>query len=582
MKSKVGYFIGVIALACFTNNLWASELTGSDTTTINSDTATVSYNPDSFFYLAIGDSIQLYDSVITKGNAIWKVSDKTIATISNKGLIKGIKEGFVVIYTIGLDSSIITKSRVQVYYPSTDSSIVNIPDSAIIPPNSYSLVIGESISLKPDARISIPYTWRSSENSIASVDQQGNVKGIYPGEATIYMTLSDSSTLSKFMVYVMDSSNYSETENTDHISQNFIKLAIGDQYTLPSTDSNHFTTPDSVTKYAGTYTFRAITVGQSIINEYDKSGNLVSEWIFFVYKNTDSNSVINPLSKTIYLTIGDTATVYDSGIIQTSTEVTIDWSTSGVVEPLKDGLFIAKAIGYTKCSILIPGNTPRYVMIAVSPDPSIGADSLKRIISLPIINATNFIYQNYTAIEQTDTNALRIVFDKEITDLPDIAKYLNIETKDSLCNLCKSLNTVTISSISIDPSNNQAIIVTTAKAITTKTTIAVTFNSIPLLSAQGKVYNGIVMATTNNQTGMALTASDDFAIAPNITESSITILGQTTSTIEIYNTSGQLVEKITPSNTSTTIDVSNYRPGTYILKLKTSKAQTISKRFIKL
>ena len=504
MKSKVGYIIGVIALACFTNNLWASELTGSDTTTINSDTARVSYNPDSFFYLAVGDSIQLYDLVIAKGNAVWKVSDKAIATISDKGLIKGIKEGFVEIYTIGLDSSIITKSRVQVYYPSTDTSIVNIPDSIIIPPNSYSLVVGESINLEPDARISIPYTWRSSDNSIASVDQQGTVKGIYPGEATIYMTLSDGSTLSKFMIYVMDSSNYSETENTEHISQNFIKLAIGAQYTLTSTDSDHFTTPDSVIKYGGAYTFRATTVGQNIINEYDKSGNLVSEWIFFVYKNTDS------------------------------------------------------------------------------PNPSIGADSLKRIIALPVINATNFIYQNYTAIEQIDTNALRIVFDKEITDLPDIAKYLNIEIKDSLCNLCKSLNTVAISSISIDPSNNQAIIITTTQAITTKTGIAITFNSIPLLSAQGNVYNSVVMATTNNQTGMDLTASDDITIAPNITERSITILGQTTSTIEIYNTNGQLIERIAPSNTSTTIDVSNYRPGTYILKLKTSKAQTISKRFIKL
>jgi len=643
--------------------------------TINDSSTVINPEPPiklNEYTVKIGETINIQPGITIAIAYTWFTSNDTIATVDQKGNVTGIRIGDAIIYIGISNANALSKYLVHVIdtvnYNDTGKTITPEPP---VYPNNYTIKIGETINIQPEATISIPYNWQTSENSIATIDQKGNVTGIQAGNATIYLSLANDSILSKFEIFVIADTLKNNDSSTVNPDIQYVKLAIGEKYLLKSKDTDVFISSDSTIKALNSYEFIASKVGETIINEYDRFGSKVSIWDIFVYTNTipvDTGIVVSPVDTTFFhyikLAIGEkyklssndssyfissdstikakgsytfvasqvgeteiiefnnsgkqvkefdflvytNTTTIDSGIVKLGNQgtqtvylsvgdnsnlfnyinlpatSTIDWVSNGVIKPGLNGSFTAIADGYTKCIVNTNDSLKQqeYFVIYVSSNAAVGKDSLVRIIALPVISSLNFQYQNYTAIEKLDSNSLRVVFDKEITDIAEIEKNLNLSIQSPDTTLLKAgLGSLTITSVIIDPTNNKAIIITTKEVIQETASISVSYNNTTLLSTNGTTYNKINL-TTSELTVVKSTKSATMLLYPTVATGTITVSAESIAAIEIFSSNGVLVDRITSDNSSQTIDISNYRPGTYILRLKTTKARTVTKRFIKL
>lgn len=107
------------------------------------------------------------------GTVKWSTSNKKIATVSSKGVVKGVSKGTVTI-TAKLGNGATLSCKVKV-------------TKAFISPSKLSILIDQSSKLTlMNATSSV--SWSSSNSKIAKVDKKGNVIGVAKGTATIYAT----------------------------------------------------------------------------------------------------------------------------------------------------------------------------------------------------------------------------------------------------------------------------------------------------------------------------------------------------------------------------------------------------------
>jgi len=584
MKSKFIQTIGVAFLLFLVFNAKAGELVGTETTSPSGTTKSI-------YYVGIGDSVQINNSFDSK-QIVWSTSDASIIIVNPVGIVIGVNEGLAVVYATASDGSTLSKWEVKCFKSNVDSTLdSNIVTDPIVQPDPYyKLLVGEKINIQPSVMIALPYSWISSNPEVASIDNNGNVVGIKSGESIVALQLSNGTTLSKYIIYVGDTTSISDTTVVDPgYSVQYLKLALGEKYTFTNDTNSNLIYVDKIAgiKSSGKYDFVAKYVGENSIIASDVVGNIQEQWIVYVYDTVsttpiDTNTFIiaKPGYQSIYLTLGDTANIYSYLNLNISPEfLTIDWVSNGIIEPGVGGWFKTIATGYTKCFVHSLDGTKfqEYFVINVFNN-TIDKDSIKELIYLPVISASNFQYQNYSKIEIIDSNSIKIVFEKEITDIDEIAKNLNLQF-DSTGKQKADAGSLTIKTVKIDPTNNKAIIITTEEVIPETATLALTFNDVLILSSEGNAYNLL-----DNKIAMAsrVLSSNSMNVYPNVATESITVKSENISEIGIYSISGQKMEQIITDNSSVLINVSDYRPGTYIVKLKTSKAQTISKLFIKL
>jgi len=118
-------------------------------------------------------------SEIDDKSVTWKSSDKTIATVTSAGKVKGVKAGFVTITCTLNATGESVSCTVTVGYVKLDKT------EAI-------LQKGKTITLTPTVYPSKltdrSVTWKSSDETIATVTSAGKVKGVKSGTATITCT----------------------------------------------------------------------------------------------------------------------------------------------------------------------------------------------------------------------------------------------------------------------------------------------------------------------------------------------------------------------------------------------------------
>lgn len=119
----------------------------------------------------VGDTFKLKISG-TKKKVKWSSSDKRIATVSSKGIVKGIKEG---------DTKIIAVVSGKKYTCSI--KVKNVVSQSIeLDKTEIECVVGESTKIKatvlPSNTTDKTLQWSTSDESIAKVDSKGKVTGI--------------------------------------------------------------------------------------------------------------------------------------------------------------------------------------------------------------------------------------------------------------------------------------------------------------------------------------------------------------------------------------------------------------------
>ena len=122
----------------------------------------------------------------TSGKVTWSSSNKKIATVSSKGVVKGVKKGTATV-TAKVGKKKYT-CKVTVKQPVTSIKLNK---------KTVSLKVGKTVTLKatvsPTTANTKTVTWSSSNKKIATVSSKGVVKAVGNGTATITATAKDGS-----------------------------------------------------------------------------------------------------------------------------------------------------------------------------------------------------------------------------------------------------------------------------------------------------------------------------------------------------------------------------------------------------
>lgn len=181
------------------------------------------------YYLGVGKSVNLVANVIsesaTNKNVTWVSSNEDVAYVNKNGKVTGVKLGYATITAIAQDGSEVEAS--------CEIRVVN-PVSKLTLNKSYlSLLVGESHSLKatiePKNATFKTTRWTSSDESVASVDEDGVVTAFKAGNAIITAQALDSSGKNA-ICYVSVRDHVPATGIT--ISDRSITMVVGEEKTV--------------------------------------------------------------------------------------------------------------------------------------------------------------------------------------------------------------------------------------------------------------------------------------------------------------------------------------------------------------
>lgn len=133
--------------------------------------------------MSVGDELRLNVSVSPEGTATeWSSDNPGVASVDDGGLVSAISEGSATIEVKAGDRT--AECRVTVIAAQVQSVTLD---------NEYiEIKVGETATLTaeilPEAAAGTVCEWESSAPAIASVDGNGNVKGLTPGTATVTVT----------------------------------------------------------------------------------------------------------------------------------------------------------------------------------------------------------------------------------------------------------------------------------------------------------------------------------------------------------------------------------------------------------
>ena len=139
--------------------------------------------------IELGGSVQLTATVEADegidDSVTWSSSDEAVATVSDAGLVSAVAAGTAAITATSVfDGTVSGSATVTVLAPAVTAVDVT--------PAPSSVIIGETVQLEADVAAvsgaSLDVTWSSSDETVATVDQDGLVTGVTLGAATITAT----------------------------------------------------------------------------------------------------------------------------------------------------------------------------------------------------------------------------------------------------------------------------------------------------------------------------------------------------------------------------------------------------------
>ena len=131
-------------------------------------------------------SATVMPSNATNRELVWTSSDISIATVNNKGVIKGIKAGTTTIIAKTKDGKV--EAIVTVTVETEQKQVESLSFAQENVSVKKNKTLGLVVEVKPTELSSTKLTWKSSDSSIATVDENGVVKGLREGTVTITVT----------------------------------------------------------------------------------------------------------------------------------------------------------------------------------------------------------------------------------------------------------------------------------------------------------------------------------------------------------------------------------------------------------
>ena len=154
------------------------------------DAITISFEAEQFS-LAMGKTLNLKAIVSPKKSLKleWSSSDESVASVNNKGMVKGLSAGETIITAKSAEDESITAScKVAVVLPvkkiSFAEKTLNLPAGLTQKPE---------VKIEPDNATNKAVTFSSSNEKVATVDENGVITGVAKGSAKITAVAQDGS-----------------------------------------------------------------------------------------------------------------------------------------------------------------------------------------------------------------------------------------------------------------------------------------------------------------------------------------------------------------------------------------------------
>ncbi len=300
------------------------------------------------FNIEVGASEILSATILpddaTDKSLTWASTNATIAEVDQTGKVTAKAAGTVTITATTTDGGLMATCEVTVFIPFIPIESLSLDRSEVV------IEKGRTISLTPTI---IPenasdntVSWKSSNNRIVSVSQQGVITAIAGGNATIIASAGDFTATCIVTVVVPVTSIV--------LSQQLLTLTEGEQYSLtatiiPSDATNPTITWSSDNTSVATIdsngTITAVSEGTSIITA--SADEVTVNCMVTINKKVIPVSSLTIEPSTVTLNVGESMALSALILPTDATEQTIKWSTSnnGVAEVNSDGIIRAVAPG---------------------------------------------------------------------------------------------------------------------------------------------------------------------------------------------------------------------------------------------
>ena len=235
-----------------------------------------------------GLSYRITPSNATELGAKFYSSDTSVATVDSKGLVRGVREGTAIITVSANNNTITDTAYVTVYKKGTVTTTTegetvktnNYPKSISLSSQSLNLAMGTNSQLQPTITPSnsvATLTWKSSNPSVATVNENGLVTAVGVGKAEIVVSTINNHTA----ICTVNVGNYSVGVKKINITTNYAYLNVGGTYPLfveftPSDATNRTITwsssNPSVASVSSSGVVKGLASGSAIITAKSKDG----------------------------------------------------------------------------------------------------------------------------------------------------------------------------------------------------------------------------------------------------------------------------------------------------------------------
>lgn len=178
-------------------------------------------------YVAKGKKITLTAKVLpakASQKVEWSSSDTNIASVSSKGVVKGIQAGDVIITATSKANNKVSRQFTVHVMPKAVSKVTISGAGDINLADKKTLKL--KATAKPKEKAAQSFTWTSSDPEIAKVSAKGKVTAVKEGEVTITATATDGSNKKKSVTIKVLSANYKITTETENFGD-FSSETIG-------------------------------------------------------------------------------------------------------------------------------------------------------------------------------------------------------------------------------------------------------------------------------------------------------------------------------------------------------------------
>lgn len=284
-------------------------------------------------------------------NLTWTSSDKSVATVSSKGVVTGKNAGTAYITCTTVKGGFVAKCKVKVLdYVDVKSVKLNKSTLSINDGTTYKFVATVSPSNATNQKL----TWKSSDSKTVYVNKKGVIEAMKPGKATITCTTVDGNKVAKCVVTVKKVVPTKVTLNKTSLSIDKNKTFQLKATVLPANATNKnvkWKSSDPSVVYVNTKgVVQGLQPGKSaVITCTTVSGKKVAQCTVKVNPIKVTGIKLNKTEASIG--VGSTVTLKATVKPSTATNKTVTWRSSDTSVATVSATGVVKGVGKGKAVI---------------------------------------------------------------------------------------------------------------------------------------------------------------------------------------------------------------------------------------